>query len=155
MSRHLLLDQREEGGGHVTSRLTSRSPCVTSRLTSRSPCVTSRLTSRSPCVTSRLTSRSPCVKRDGGDVLRRFPATTVLLPAKLHSDSCNSIFSVWDIDREEEGEDREDRGWGRQRAPLAHFRRSYILSDCRQSRPPPVTLSARQMLLSTLNIKFF
>ena len=145
MSRHLLLDQREEGGGHVTSRLTSRSPCVTSRLTSRSP-----------CVTSRLTSRSPCKKRDGGDVhLRRFPATTVLLPAKLHSESCNSIFSVWDIDREEEGEDREDRGWGRQRAPLAHFRRSYILSDCRQSRPPPVTLSARQMLLSTLNIKFF
>ena len=96
---------------------------------------------------SRLSWRSPSVKNAGGGrgEARRYPATTVLLPAQLHSDSCGSIFSSsWDIEREE---GRGARG-GR-RAPLAHFRRSYILSDCKEQdyhQPPPqppVTLSLR------------
>ena len=77
----------------------------------------------------------------------RYPATTVLLPAQLHSESCNSIFSSWDIEREEgraATERREER-----RAPLASFRRSYILSDCKEPDylppQPPVTLSLRQV----------
>ena len=98
--------------------------------------------------TSKLSSRSPVVKYDSKVELRRFPATTVILPAKLHSDSCNSIFSSWDIDREEEREGRASL----LRAPLAHFRRSYILSDCSGSQPPPVTLSIRQGIRLTLTM---
>ena len=101
---------------------------------------------------SRLSWRSPSVKNagGGGGEARRYPATTVLLPAQLHSDSCGSIFSSsWDIEREE---GRGARG-GR-RAPLAHFRRSYILSDCKdedyQPPQPPVTLSLRQAMSSEI-----
>ena len=99
-----------------------------------------------PSSRSRLSWRSPSVKNDPDCEVRRYPATTVLLPAQLHSDSCNSIFSSWDIEREEgraASERREER-----RAPLAHFRRSYILSDCKEPDyhppQPPVTLSLRQ-----------
>ena len=101
-----------------------------------------------PGLTSRLSSRSPVVKYDDP---RTFPATTVLLPAKLHSDSCSSLFSSWDIESEEERQE----GGGRRRAPLASFRRSYVLSDRRGSTPPPVTLSLRQsqIYLQTLEIE--
>ena len=105
---------------------------------------------------SRLSWRSPSLKKNAGAGCesqrryQRYPATTVLLPAQLHSDSCNSIFSSWDIEREE---GRGARG-GR-RAPLAHFRRSYILSDCKdqdyQPPQPPVTLSLRQAESSEIN----
>ena len=102
-----------------------------------------------PTSRSRLSWRSPSVKNEPGCEVRRYPATTVLLPAQLHSDSCNSIFSSWDIERE------EGRAASERRAPLAHFRRSYILSDCKdqdyQPPQPPVTLSLRQAESSEIN----
>ena len=105
-----------------------------------------------PSSRSRLSWRSPSVKNDPGCEVHRYPATTVLLPAQLHSDSCNSIFSSWDIERE------EGRAASERRAPLAHFRRSYILSDCKDPdyhqppSQPPVTLSLRQVLSSEIFI---
>ena len=66
----------------------------------------------------------------------------VLVPAALHSQSCSSIFSEWDIDCWEEASDggEPDKEADRSatevkrrigRAPIVSFRNSYILSDAK------------------------
>ena len=74
---------------------------------------------------SRLISRTPRARPEES---RRYPRTTVLIPASLHSDSSYSLFSAIDIDQDPwySEECLDDV-----RAPRAYFRRSYILSDTR------------------------
>ena len=82
---------------------------------------------------AKLSSRSP--QRQHDTVVehnRRYPATTVILPPKLQSDSCTSLVSAWDIEREEGKEEEVEiivgaDGWQEweeeKKAPLAQFRR--------------------------------
>ena len=81
---------------------------------------------------AKLSSRSPVRQNDRGKPA--YPATTVILPPRLQSDSCSSLVSHWDIEREENQEEEEEitpsceKGWQEwdqeeKRAPLAQFRR--------------------------------
>ena len=111
---------------------------------------------------SHLSSRAPVRKDEAEEELRRWPATKVivswhdvsvsslrvqvLVPAALHSESCSSLFSEWDIDCEDPGETGECRSADQEaqeikrrfrRAPIVSFRNSYILSDSKVWRYCP------------------
>ena len=84
---------------------------------------------------AKLSSRSPARHHDTVvEYHRRYPATTVILPPKLQSESCTSLVSAWDIEREEGDEEEVEiidgpDGWAEEaeekRAPLAQFRRCF------------------------------
>ena len=85
---------------------------------------------------AKLSSRSPPRHHDTVvEYQRKYPATTVILPPKLQSESCTSLVFAWDIEREE-GEEEEVEiidgadGWQEEaeekRAPLAQFRRCVL-----------------------------
>ena len=84
---------------------------------------------------AKLSSRSPASQHDTVvEYQRRYPTTTVILPPKLQSESCTSLVSAWDIEREEGEEDEVEiidgpDGWTEEleekRAPLAQFRRCF------------------------------
>ena len=84
---------------------------------------------------AKLSSRSPARHHDTVvEYHRRYPATTVILPPKLQSESCTSLVSAWDIEREEGDEEEVEiidgpDGWTEEleekRAPLAQFRRCF------------------------------
>ena len=85
---------------------------------------------------AKLSSRSPPIHHDTVVEFRMYPATTVILPPRLQSESCTSLASAWDIEREEGKEEEvavEDGadGWQEEpeekRAPLAQFRRGFTI----------------------------